>query len=122
MFKFRIGSCSLESYIPDKGFKLTAEPVGGSEEFECHDGTIIGGGSGKIIRLNVKLERVPYAVAEAVSAITSSSDFDVFFNYPYELSGKFACESYQATGKSKGQLWDISLTLKSKAAIGGDGL
>lgn len=120
MFKFSIGSCALENYVADKNFKISAEPVSGSDEFECYDGTIISSDSGKIIKLNIKLERVPFGVAETVSSLTAGAEFSVSFNYPYELTEMFTCESYQASGRNKGQLWDISLSLKSKAAIGGN--
>lgn len=122
MFEFSISGIPLAAYVVDKSFKITAEPVDSGESFTCYDGTVIGGDGRKTVTVNVQLERVPFGIAKSVSELTSKAEFNVAFNYPYETNEAFTCESYKATGRSKGQLWDVTLTLKSVAVLGGDGL
>lgn len=103
------------------GFNVDSSPAE-SDGFKNHDGTTVYGSGGSIVKLDIRLGRVPTDISNRLAAAVESGDTDISYTSPTPTSAKFIKKRYQASAKAKGSAWDISMSFESAAPVGGDRL
>lgn len=100
-------------------FNVDSSPAE-SDSFKNHDGSKVYGNGGSIVKLDIRLGRVPTSVSQKIAGAVESGEVEVTYTSPTTTSAKFVKKRYQASAKAKGSAWDISLSLESAAPVGGD--
>lgn len=116
MFELTIAGNNVAEWVTD--FKVDSSPAS-DNSFTNHDGSKVYGDGGSIVKLDIRLGRVPTSVSQKISSAVESGEVEVSYTSPSPTSAKFIKKRYQASAKAKGASWDISLTLESAAPVGG---
>lgn len=130
MIQIKIGNLEISGYITN--YNIAVSPVDGGNTFEDINGNIISDIRGYKTTISCNLEKVPHNIAQSIAALTSSEN-EVTYTTPAELSGRFRFTKYTASPKNgdprqKNPLitdnitWNISLTLESVNYGTGGGL
>lgn len=120
MLQLRIGTIAVDSYTTD--FSVNTSAAQSKNSFINWDGTAVEEDAGEEMTLNIRLASVPTVTAQALSNVLSSSSVSVSFTNPAITCNNFKKVAYEAKSRNKGDTWNISMTLKSTAPIGGGGL
>ena len=117
MFELTIAGNNVAEWVT--GFVVDSSPAS-DNGFTNYDGSKVYGNGGSIIKLDIRLGRVPTSISQKISAAVENGEVAVTYTSPTPTSAKFVKKRYQASAKTKGTAWDISLSLESAAPIGGD--
>ena len=119
MFELIIAGKDVAPWVT--AFNVDSSPAD-SSGFKNHDGTTGYGSGGSIVKLDIRLGRVPTDVSGRLASAVENGEVTVSYTSPTPTSAKFIKKRYQASAKAKGSAWDISLSLESAAPVGGDRL
>lgn len=113
-----IGDIPLAVYLQDGDYSLSSELVEDtSNSFTNYDGTEIGAYLGRKNTIRMRLVDVPTSVAGAISEEIHKETFGLSYTNPLPAQDDFICTQYEPTCITGYEdLWEISLTLKSKTA------
>ena len=117
MFELTIAGNNVAEWVT--GFVVDSSPAS-EDNFKNHDGSKVYGNGGSIVKLDIRLGRVPTSISQKISSAVESGEVAVTYTSPTPTSAKFVKKRYQASAKAKGTTWDISLSLESAAPVGGD--
>lgn len=117
MFELVIAGKNVAEWVTK--FDVDSSPSS-TDGFTNHDGSKVYGNGGSIVKLDIRLGRVPTDISKALSSAVESGEVEVSYTSPTPTSAKFVKKRYQASVKAKGSAWDISLSLESAAPVGGD--
>lgn len=117
MFELTIAGNNVAEWVT--GFVVDSSPAS-DNGFTNYDGSKVYGNGGSIVKLDIRLGRVPTDISKALASAVESGDVTVSYTSPTPTSAKFIKKRYQASAKAKGSAWDISLSLESAAPVGGD--
>ena len=117
MFELVIAGNNVAEWVT--GFVVDSSPAS-DNSFTIYDGTKVYGNGGSIVKLDIRLGRVPTSISQKISSAVESGEIAVTYTSPTPTSAKFVKKRYQASAKAKGTAWDISLSLESAAPVGGD--
>lgn len=117
MFELTIAGNNVAEWVT--GFVVDSSPAS-DNGFTNYDGSKAYGNGGSIVKLDIRLGRVPTDISKVLASAVESGDVTVSYTSPTPTSAKFIKKRYQASAKAKGSAWDISLSLESAAPVGGD--
>ena len=120
MFELFIAGNNVAEWVT--GFTVDSAPASDKSDnsFTNYDGSKAYGNGGSIVKLDIRLGRVPTSISMALASAVESGEVEVSYTSPSPTSAKFVKKRYQASVRSKGTAWDISLSLESAAPVGGD--
>jgi len=111
-----IGTIPLDVYLQDGDYSLSSELVEDtSNSFTNYDGTEVSAYLGRKNIIKMRLVDVPTSVAASIATEIHKETFTVLYTNPLPEQADFVCTQYEPTCITGYEnLWEISLTLKSK--------
>lgn len=121
MFELIISDIHTEGYVSE--FSVDCTPYKNDNDFTDFNGDKAGEGDcGDTITLNAELKRVPAELSQRLASALSGGTVEVAYTNPAVLSSVFRKKKFVSKSRTKGESWDISLTLESAAPVGGSRL